>query len=114
MANEKEENTGLSCTYKCTKNSRHSGSVERPFDAYSTFLGDGDALMVSKIAGWLPASHKVHRRCETPLDRLEQVHRVFTDIEGIPFNDYSDFPIALGVHLAWLFLLILLFKRRIL
>lgn len=38
------------------------------------------------------------------------LYKVF---EGIPFNDHSDFPVAVMVHLAWLIPLVVLFKRRV-
>ncbi|HDH45410.1 MAG TPA: ABC transporter permease, partial [Thermococcus sp.] len=39
------------------------------------------------------------------------LYKVF---EGIPLNDYSDFPIAIGVHLVWLISLVILFRRKVL
>ncbi|NJE07452.1 ABC transporter permease [Thermococcus sp. M39] len=81
------------------------------------------ALTVSKIAGWLlilPAAIKfivVARHLSTDWSKFTAflpTYWVYKIFEWIAFNDYSDFPIALGVHLAWLFLLVLLFKRKIL
>lgn len=81
------------------------------------------ALTVSKILGWflmLPPAIKLFvewRNLSTDWSRFTAflptywLYRVF---EGIPFNDYSDFPGAVAVHLAWLLPLVCLFKRRVL
>ncbi len=81
------------------------------------------ALTVSKIIGWLlllpPAIKLVveWRDLSTDWSRFTAflptywVYRVF---EGIFTNDYSDFPLAVVVHLAWLVPLVVLFRRRVL
>ena len=80
------------------------------------------ALTVSKVIGWmliLPPAIKLvveWRNLSTDWSKLTAflptywVYRVF---EGIFTNDYSDFPIALAVHLAWLVPLVVLFRRRV-
>ncbi|MCA6214641.1 MAG: fluoroquinolone transport system permease protein [Thermococcaceae archaeon] len=81
------------------------------------------ALTVSKVLGWflfLPPLIKlivVWRNLSTDWSKFTAflptywIYRVF---EGIPANDYSDFPIALVVHLAWLIPLVVLFRKRVL
>ncbi|MBP1912894.1 ABC transporter permease [Thermococcus stetteri] len=81
------------------------------------------AITVSKVLGWLlmlPPVIKlvvVWRNLPTDWSRFTAflptywLYRVF---EGIPSNDYGDFPIALAVHLVWLVPLVLLFRRRVL
>ncbi len=34
--------------------------------------------------------------------------------EGIPINNYLDFPVAVVAHFAWLLPLVLLFRKRVL
>ncbi|MBO8173732.1 MAG: ABC transporter permease [Thermococcus sp.] len=81
------------------------------------------AITVSKVIGWLlllPPVIKLvvlWRHLLTDWSKFTAflpTYWTYKIFEGIPFNDYSDFPVALGVHLAWLFSLVLLFKRKIL
>ena len=81
------------------------------------------ALTVSKVLGWflmLPPLIKlvvVWRNLSTDWSKFTAflpTYWLYKVFEGIPLNDYSDFPIAIGVHLAWLVPLVVLFKRRIL
>lgn len=81
------------------------------------------ALTVSKVLGWLlmlPPVIKlvvVWRNLSTDWSRFTAflpTYWLYKVFEGIPTNDYSDFPIALAVHLAWLVPLVLLFRRRVL
>ncbi|NJE00886.1 ABC transporter permease [Thermococcus sp. JdF3] len=81
------------------------------------------AITVSKILGWLlilPVAVKLvvlWRDLSTDWSKLTAflptywTYRVF---EGIALNDYSDFPMAVLVHLAWLVPLVVLFRRRVL
>ncbi|AFK22501.1 ABC transporter permease [Pyrococcus sp. ST04] len=81
------------------------------------------AITVSKILGWLlilPVAVKLvvlWRNLSTDWSKLTAflptywTYRVF---EGIALNDYSDFPMAVLVHLAWLVPLVVLFRRRVL
>ena len=81
------------------------------------------ALTVSKVIGWmliLPPTIKLvveWRNLSTDWSKFTAflptywVYRVF---EGIFTNDYSDFPLAVVVHLAWLVPLVVLFRRRVL
>ena len=81
------------------------------------------ALTVSKVLGWflmLPPLIKlvvVWRSLSTDWSKFTAflptywLYRVF---EGILLNDYSDFPTAIAVHLAWLIPLVLLFRKRVL
>ncbi|ASJ01066.1 ABC transporter permease [Thermococcus gorgonarius] len=81
------------------------------------------ALTVSKVLGWflmLPPLIKlvvVWRNLSTDWSRFTAflptywLYRVFV---GIPTNDYSDFPVAVVVHLAWLVPLVVLFRKRVL
>ncbi|ASJ09375.1 permease [Thermococcus siculi] len=81
------------------------------------------ALTVSKVLGWfliLPPLIKlvvVWRDLSTDWSKFTAflptywLYRVF---EGIPANDYTDFPIAVAVHLVWLVPLVVLFRRRVL
>ena len=81
------------------------------------------ALTVSKILGWflmLPPLIKlvvVWRNLSTDWSKFTAflpTYWLYKVFEGIPLDDYSDFPIAIGVHLVWLLPLVWLFKRRVL
>jgi|GEM_PF-1487638 fluoroquinolone transport system permease protein len=81
------------------------------------------AITVSKVIGWLlllPPVVKLvvlWRHLSTDWSKFTAflpTYWAYKIFEGIPFNDYSDFPTALVVHVAWLFLLVLLFKRKVL
>ena len=81
------------------------------------------ALTVSKVLGWflmLPPLIKlvvVWRNLSTDWSKFTAflpTYWLYKVFEGIPLNDYSDFPIAIGVHLAWLIPLVLLFRKRVL
>ncbi|ASA77634.1 ABC transporter permease [Thermococcus sp. 5-4] len=80
------------------------------------------ALTASKVIGWLlilPVAIKLvvlWRDLSTDWSKLTAflptywTYRVF---EGIALGDYSDFPTAVFVHLAWLIPLVVLFRRRV-
>ncbi|WP_456326222.1 ABC transporter permease [Palaeococcus sp. (in: euryarchaeotes)] len=81
------------------------------------------ALTVSKVLGWflmLPPLIKlvvVWRNLSTDWSKFTAflpTYWLYKVFEGIPLNDYSDFPIAIGVHLVWLLPLVGLFKRKVL
>jgi len=81
------------------------------------------ALTVSKIIGWflmLPPVIKlvvVWRNLSTDWSKFTAflpTYWLYKVFEGIPLNDYSNFPIALAVHLAWLIPLVVLFRKRVL
>ncbi|USG99109.1 ABC transporter permease [Thermococcus argininiproducens] len=81
------------------------------------------ALTISKILGWflmLPPVIKLvvlWRNLSTDWSKFTAflpTYWLYKVFEGIPFNDYNDFPMALAVHLAWLLPLVLLFKRKVL
>lgn len=81
------------------------------------------ALTVSKILGWflmLPPLIKlvvVWRNLSTDWSKFTAflpTYWLYKVFEGIPINDYSDFPLALAVHLVWLVPLVVLFKRKVL
>ncbi|AIF69116.1 permease [Palaeococcus pacificus DY20341] len=81
------------------------------------------ALTVSKVIGWLlilpPAVKLVvlWRNLSTDWSKFTAflpTYWAYKIFEGIPFNNYSDFPTALLVHVAWLLPLVLLFRRKIL
>lgn len=81
------------------------------------------AITVSKIIGWflmLPPVIKLvvlWRNLSTDWSKFTAflpTYWLYKVFDGIPINDYSDFPMALAVHLAWLLPLVLLFKRKVL
>ncbi|NJE76134.1 ABC transporter permease [Thermococcus sp. ES12] len=81
------------------------------------------ALTVSKILGWLlilPVAVKLvvlWRDLSTDWSKLTAflpTYWTYKVFEGITLNDYSDFPMAVLVHLAWLIPLVVLFRRRVL
>ncbi|ASJ07220.1 ABC transporter permease [Thermococcus pacificus] len=81
------------------------------------------ALTVSKVLGWflmLPPLIKlvvVWRNLSTDWSRFTAflpTYWLYKVFDGIPANDYSDFPIAVMVHLLWLVPLVLLFRKRVL
>ncbi|MCD6560013.1 MAG: ABC transporter permease, partial [Palaeococcus sp.] len=81
------------------------------------------ALTVSKVLGWflmLPPLIKlvvVWRDLSTDWSKFTAflpTYWLYKVFEGIPLNDYSDFSIAIGVHLVWLLPLVWLFKRKVL
>jgi len=81
------------------------------------------ALTVSKVLGWflmLPPLIKlvvVWRNLSTDWSKFTAflpTYWLYKVFEGIPLNDYSEFPIAIGVHLVWLVPLVWLFKRKVL
>ncbi|MCO6042055.1 ABC transporter permease [Thermococcus alcaliphilus] len=81
------------------------------------------ALTVGKVLGWLlflPPAIKlivVWRNLSTDWSRFTAflpTYWLYKVFEGIPLNDYSNFPIALAVHLAWLIPLVVLFRKRVL
>lgn len=81
------------------------------------------ALTVSKVIGWflmLPPVIKlvvVWRNLSTDWSKFTAflpTYWLYKVFEGIPLNDYSTFPIALAVHLAWLIPLVALFRKRVL
>nr|WP_240910850.1 ABC transporter permease [Thermococcus sp. MV5] len=81
------------------------------------------AITVSKIVGWfllLPPVIKlvvVWRNLSTDWSKFTAflpTYWLYKVFEGIPLNNYSDFPIAIGVHLAWLIPLVVLFRRKVL
>ncbi|WP_087035620.1 ABC transporter permease [Thermococcus litoralis] len=81
------------------------------------------ALTVSKVIGWflmLPPVIKlvvVWRNLSTDWSKFTAflpTYWLYKVFEGIPLNDYSNFPIALAVHLAWLIPLVVLFRKRVL
>jgi len=81
------------------------------------------ALTVSKVLGWflmLPPLIKlvvVWRNLSTDWSKFTAflpTYWLYKVFEGIPLNDYSDFPTAIAVHLAWLIPLVLLFRKRVL
>ncbi|EHR78090.1 permease [Thermococcus litoralis DSM 5473] len=80
------------------------------------------ALTVSKVIGWflmLPPVIKlvvVWRNLSTDWSKFTAflpTYWLYKVFEGIPLNDYSNFPIALAVHLAWLIPLVVLFRKRV-
>lgn len=80
------------------------------------------AITVSKIIGWLlflPPTIRlvvVWRNLSTDWSKFAAflpTYWLYKVFEGIPFNDHSDFPVAVMVHLAWLIPLVVLFKRRV-
>ncbi len=81
------------------------------------------ALTVSKVLGWLlmlPPLIKlvvVWRNLSTDWSRFTAflpTYWLYKVFEGIPANDYADFPLAVVIHLAWLIPLVVLFRRRVL
>jgi len=81
------------------------------------------ALTVSKVLGWflmLPPLIKlvvVWRNLSTDWSKFTAflpTYWLYKVFEGIPLNDYSDFPIAISVHLVWLISLVTLFRRKVL
>jgi len=81
------------------------------------------ALTVSKVIGWflmLPPVIKlvvVWRNLSTDWSKFTAflpTYWLYKVFEGISLNDYSNFPIALAVHLAWLIPLVVLFRKRVL
>jgi len=81
------------------------------------------ALTVSKVLGWflmLPPLIKlvvIWRNLSTDWSKFTAflpTYWLYKVFEGIPLNDYSDFPIAIGVHLVWLIPLVILFRRKVL
>lgn len=81
------------------------------------------ALTVSKVLGWflmLPPLIKlvvVWRNLSTDWSKFMAflpTYWLYKVFEGIPLNDYSDFPITIGVHLVWLIPLVILFRRKVL
>ena len=81
------------------------------------------ALTVSKVLGWflmLPPLIKlvvIWRNLSTDWSKFTAflpTYWLYKVFEGIPLNDYSEFPIAIGVHLVWLIPLVILFRRKVL
>lgn len=80
------------------------------------------ALTVSKVLGWLlmlPPLIKlvVWRNLSTDWSRFTAflpTYWLYRVLEGIPINNYPDFPVAVVAHLAWLLPLVLLFRKRVL
>ncbi|USS40600.1 ABC transporter permease [Thermococcus aggregans] len=81
------------------------------------------ALTVSKVLGWflmLPPLIKlvvVWRNLSTDWSKFTAflpTYWLYKVFEGIPLNDYSNFPTAIAVHLVWLIPLVLLFRKRVL
>ncbi|WP_175059109.1 ABC transporter permease [Thermococcus sp. 2319x1] len=81
------------------------------------------ALTVSKVLGWLlflPPAIKlvvVWRNLSTDWSEFTAflpTYWLYKVFEGISLNDYSNFPIALAVHLAWLIPLVVMFRKRVL
>ncbi|ALV62242.1 D-alanyl-D-alanine carboxypeptidase [Thermococcus sp. 2319x1] len=81
------------------------------------------ALTVSKVLGWLlflPPAIKlivVWRNLSTDWSKFTAflpTYWLYKVFEEISLNDYSNFPIALAVHLAWLIPLVVMFRKRVL
>jgi fluoroquinolone transport system permease protein len=81
------------------------------------------ALTVSKVLAWLlflPPAIKlivVWRNLSTDWSRFTAflpTYWLYKVFEGIPASDYSDFPIAVAVHVVWLLPLVVLFRKKVL